>query len=123
MNYTQEALGKYIEQNAELTELDPYDLAGLYLWYFPTPTLGMLAENEIKKWAEQADQNHYTYQESLEAFSEYIYTEVTEEETGETISEISSCVNWLKVWADILQADWYAYQVTKDRWLFVARWI
>lgn len=123
MNYTREALAKYLEQNAELHSIEAEHLAGLYLWHYPAPTLGDLEKGDLVKWAEQADNNHYTYQPSLEAFAEYAYTELPEEETGDTIEEIAQCVNWLRVWADILQGDWYAYQVSKDNWLFVARWI
>lgn len=123
MNYTKEALTKYLEQNANLDAIDPADLAGLYLAHFPAPTFADLEKGEIVKWAEQADQNHYTYQQSLEAFAFYAYTELVEEETGDTVEEIAECVNWSAVWLNILQSDWYAYQVTKDNWLFVARFI
>ena len=123
MSYTKEALAKYLEQNANLDSIDPDDLAGLYLAHFPSPTFGDLETGELVKWAEQADQNHFTYQESREAFAFYAYTELVEDETGDTMEEISSCVNWLRVWADILQRDWYALQINRDLWLFVAKFI
>jgi len=123
MTYTQEALAKFFEQNIDLDAIEPEDLAGLYLKHFPPPTFGDLENGEILKWAEQAGANHYTYQESLEAFAFYAYTELVEDETGDTVEEISSCVNWLRVWADILHLDWYAYQVSRDNWLFVAKFI
>jgi len=123
MNYTKEALAKYLEQNAKLDAIDPDDLAGLYLAYFPTPKLSDLQKGDIVKWAEQADQNHYTYQPSREVFAYYAYTELVEDEISDIMEEIHRCVNWMQVWHDILQRDWYALQINRDLWLFVAKFI
>jgi DNA-dependent RNA polymerase auxiliary subunit epsilon len=114
------ALADLFEMHAKISELEPRDIAGLYLDNKSEMPNTREELQEAIKFAEKVDAGGYRYGETVEQFAYDLYIDTAEsEEVREMLEELAYHIDWRKVWETELKHDWIRTLTEDNEFLFV----